>query len=78
MAIVVSTSATTVYGGLLMPATQTAIPEVVAIDCRNMNMWEHDAARGAIEAIGRPKLILGSVEGNVRDSSNAVRLGGGV
>ncbi|CAN7749657.1 hypothetical protein [Rhizobium sp. LjRoot258] len=53
MAILASTSATTVYGGLLMPATQAAIPEVVAIDCRNMNMWEHDAARGAIEAIGR-------------------------
>jgi DNA polymerase IV len=39
-------------------AIHAAIPEVVAIDRRNMNMWEDDAARGAIVATGRRKLIF--------------------
>ncbi|WP_249151024.1 isochorismatase family protein [Bradyrhizobium japonicum] len=56
--IVVSTSATKVYSGPLMPAIRAAILEVVAIDRRNMNMWEDDAARGAIVATGRRKLIF--------------------
>jgi nicotinamidase-related amidase len=58
MPIVASTSATKVYSGPLMPAIHAAIPEVVAIDRRNMNMWEDDAARGAILATGRRKLIF--------------------
>jgi nicotinamidase-related amidase len=53
---VASTSATKVYS--LMPAIHATIPEVVAIDRRNMNMWEDDAARGAIVATGRRKLIF--------------------
>jgi nicotinamidase-related amidase len=56
--IVASTSATKVYSGPLMPAVQAAIPEVVAIDRRNMNVWEDDAARAAIVATGRRKLIF--------------------
>src|SRR4029079_6255563 len=51
-------SATKVYSGPLMPAIHAAIPEVVSIDRRNMNMWEDDAARGAIVATGRRKLIF--------------------
>jgi nicotinamidase-related amidase len=58
MPIVASTSATKVYSGPLMPAIQAAIPEAVAIDRRNMNMWEDDAARDAIAATGRRKLIF--------------------
>lgn len=42
----------------LMSAIRAAIPEVVAIDRRNMNMWEDDAARGAIVSTGRRKLIF--------------------
>jgi nicotinamidase-related amidase len=56
--IVASTSATKVYSGPLMPAVQAAIPEVVAIDRRNMNVWEDDAVRSAIVATGRRKLIF--------------------
>ena len=41
-----------------MPAIHAAIPEVVAIDRRDMNMWEDDAARNAIVATGRRKLIF--------------------
>lgn len=58
MPIVASTSATKVYSGPLMPAIHTAIPEVVAIERRNMNMWEDHAARAAIVATGRRKLIF--------------------
>src|ERR1700754_2216102 len=57
MPIVMSTSATKVYSGPLMPAIDAAIPEVVAIDRRNMNMWEDDAARGAI--VADPKTDVG-------------------
>jgi hypothetical protein len=35
-----------------MPVIHAAIPEVAAIDRRNMNMWEDDAARGAIAMRG--------------------------
>ncbi|SCB17880.1 Isochorismatase family protein [Bradyrhizobium shewense] len=58
MPIVASTSATKVYSGPLMPASHAVIPEVVAIDRRNMNLWEDDAVRGAIVATGRRKPIF--------------------
>jgi hypothetical protein len=54
--VVASTSATKVYSGPLMPSVQAAIPEVVALDRRNMNAWEDDAVRGAIEATKRQRL----------------------
>jgi nicotinamidase-related amidase len=56
--IIASTSATKVYGGPLMPSVQAAIPEVVALDRRNMNAWEDDAVRSAIEATKRRRLIV--------------------
>ncbi|WP_283813629.1 hydrolase [Bradyrhizobium liaoningense] len=56
--IVASTSAAKVYSGPLIPAIQSAVPEVVAIERCNMNVWEDDAARGAIVATGRRKLIF--------------------
>lgn len=56
--IVASTSATKVYSGPMMPALQRAIPEVVAMDRRNMNAWEDDAVRAAIVGTGRRKLLL--------------------
>jgi nicotinamidase-related amidase len=43
--IVASTSASNVYSGPLMPKLQTAIPDVVPIERRNMNIWEDDRAR---------------------------------
>jgi len=56
--IIASTSATKVYSGPLMPSVQAAIPEVVALDRRNMNAWEDDAVRSAIEATKRRRLIV--------------------
>lgn len=74
MPIVASTSATKVYSGPLMPAIHAAIPEVVAIDRRNMNMWEDDAARDRTAEAD----LFGAVDGSVRDFSSALRSRGGV
>jgi nicotinamidase-related amidase len=56
--VVVSTSASKVYSGPLMPTIQAAIPQATAIERRNMNIWEDDAARGAILKTGRRRLIV--------------------
>lgn len=56
--IVASTSATKVYSGPLMPALHAAIPEVVPIERRSMNIWEDDRARSAVEATGRKRLLI--------------------
>ncbi len=56
--IVASTSATKVYSGPLMPAIHAVIPDQEIIDRRNMNVWEDDAARAAIEKTGRRHLIV--------------------
>jgi len=56
--IVASTSATKVYSGPLMPAIQAVLPEVHAIDRRSMNVWEDSAAREAVMATGRRRLLV--------------------
>ena len=56
--IVVSTSATKVYSDPLMPAIQAALPGVVSLERRNMNVWEDEAARNAILKTGRRRLIV--------------------
>ncbi|PKA39507.1 hydrolase [Rhizobium sullae] len=56
--IIVSTSATKVYSGPLMPAIRSVIPDVPVIDRRSMNVWEDEAARSAVEATGRRRLIV--------------------
>jgi nicotinamidase-related amidase len=56
--VVVSTSATRVYSGPLLPALQKALPSIKPIERRNMNMWEDDAARGAVLGTNRKRLIV--------------------
>jgi nicotinamidase-related amidase len=56
--IVASTSATKVYSGPMMPALQRAIPDIIAIDRRNMNAWEDDKVRAAIVGTGRKRLLV--------------------
>src|SRR5260221_7290297 len=56
--VVVSTSASRVYSGPLLPALQAALPSVKAIERKNMNVWEDDAARNAVVATGRKRLIV--------------------
>jgi nicotinamidase-related amidase len=56
--VIASTSATKVYSGPLMPAVSAALPGIVPIERRNMNVWEDDNAREAILATGRRCLIV--------------------
>jgi nicotinamidase-related amidase len=55
---VVSTSATHVYSGPLLPALQAALPGIQAIERRNMNVWEDEKARGAVIATGKKRLLV--------------------
>src|SRR5262245_36835872 len=56
--VVVSTSASRVYSGPLLPAVQDALPSVKAIERKNMNVWEDDTARNAVLATGRKRVIV--------------------
>ncbi len=56
--VIVTTSASKVYSGPLMPAFQEVLPGVEAIERRNMNMWEDETARSAVVATGRRTLIF--------------------
>jgi nicotinamidase-related amidase len=56
--IIASISATKVYSGPLMPAIQKVVPDVQAIDRKSMNVWEDEAARAAVEATGRKRLLV--------------------
>jgi nicotinamidase-related amidase len=76
--IVASTSATKVYSGPLMPKLQAAIPDVKAIERRNMNIWEDDTARAAVEATGRKRLLISGLltEGCVTFAALSARANG--
>jgi nicotinamidase-related amidase len=56
--VVVSTSASHVYSGPLLPALQKALPSVKPVERRNMNLWEDEAARGAVLGTNRKRLIV--------------------
>ncbi len=56
--VVVSTSASKVYSGPLMPTLRNVLGDVQSIERRNMNAWEDDAVRGAIAQTARRRLIV--------------------
>nr|WP_315400826.1 hydrolase [uncultured Duganella sp.] len=56
--MVVSTSASKVYSGPLLPDLKALIPDQPVLERRNMNAWEDAAVKAAIEATGRKKLIF--------------------
>jgi nicotinamidase-related amidase len=56
--VVISTSASRVYSGPLLPALQKALPSVKPIERRNMNLWEDDVAREAVLGTNRKRLIV--------------------
>jgi nicotinamidase-related amidase len=56
--VVVSTSASKVYSGPVMPAIHSALPDVVSIERHNMNAWEDERVTGAVSATGRKKLLV--------------------
>jgi nicotinamidase-related amidase len=56
--VVISTSASRVHTGPLLPALQDALPSVKAIERKNTNVWEDDTTRNAVVATGRKRLIV--------------------
>jgi nicotinamidase-related amidase len=56
--VVASTSALHVYSGPMFPALQATLPEVKPIERRNMNVWEDNAAREAVLATKRKRVIV--------------------
>jgi len=56
--VVVSTSASKVYSGPLLPSVQAVLPTVQAIERRNMNLWEDSAVLHAIKETSRRKLLI--------------------
>jgi len=56
--VIASTSASNVYSGPLLPALKAVLPSVKPIERKNMNVWEDDAARSALLATGKNRLIV--------------------
>ncbi|WP_263373983.1 isochorismatase family protein [Granulicella aggregans] len=56
--VVASTSASHVYSGPLLPALQAVLPAVKSIERRSMNVWEDEAARSAVLAANKKRLII--------------------
>ena len=56
--VIVSTSASKVYSGPLMPAIQAALPGIQSIERRNMNIWEDEAVRSAVVKTQRRRLLI--------------------
>lgn len=56
--IVVSTSASKVYSGPLMPAIQSVLPGIEPIERRSMNLWEDETGRNAVIGTGRRRLLV--------------------
>lgn len=56
--VVVSTSASRVYSGPLLPALQAALPGIQPIERKNMNVFEDESARGAVTAADRKRILV--------------------
>jgi len=56
--VIASTSASRVYSGPFLPGLQEALPSVKPIERKIMNVWEDDAARDAVVAARRTRLIV--------------------
>jgi nicotinamidase-related amidase len=56
--VVISTSASRVYSGSLLPVLQEALPAVKPIERKSMNVWEDDNAHEAVLKTGKKRLII--------------------
>jgi nicotinamidase-related amidase len=56
--VIVSTSASKVYSGPLMPPIQAVLPGVQSIERRNMNIWEDDSVREAVLKTQRRRFLV--------------------
>ena len=64
--VIVSTSASKVYSGPLMPAIQAVLPGIQSIERRNMNIWEDEAVRSAVRLGCRQRLNQAALAGLAR------------
>jgi len=55
---VMSTSASRVYSGPVLPSLQEALPSLKAFERKNMNVWEDESARNAVLSTHRRRLIV--------------------
>jgi nicotinamidase-related amidase len=56
--VVISTSASKVYSGPLMPAIQAVLPNEPSLERRNMNLWEDEKVRAAVLKTQRRRLLV--------------------
>jgi nicotinamidase-related amidase len=56
--VVVSTSASKVYSGPLMPTLRETLPNIESLERRNMNIWEDEAVRSAVQKTQRRRLLF--------------------
>src|SRR5215510_3896817 len=56
--VVVSTSASKVYSGPLIPPLRAVLKDVTPIERRPMNLWEDETAKAAVVATGRRALVV--------------------
>ena len=56
--IVISTSASKVYSGPLIPAIAAVLPDRRVFERHNMNLWEDEAAHAALVATGHRTLLV--------------------
>jgi nicotinamidase-related amidase len=56
--VIVTTSASKVYSGPLMPAIRAVLPAVQSLERRNMNSWEDEDVRAAVVATQRRRLLV--------------------
>src|ERR1700683_4988771 len=56
--VIVTTSASKVYSGPLMPAIRSVLPAAQPLERRNMNSWEDDGVRAAVQATQRRRLLV--------------------
>jgi nicotinamidase-related amidase len=56
--VIITTSASKVYSGPLMPPIAAALPDTRVFERHNMNLWEDEAAHAALVATGRRTLLV--------------------
>ena len=56
--VVATTSASKVYSGPLLPQIQSVLPDVKAIERRNMNAWEDTTVKSAVQGLQRKRLLV--------------------
>jgi hypothetical protein len=56
--VILSTSASKVYSGSLMPLVHAVLPDAPVVERRRMSVWEDDGASDAVVKTGRPRLLM--------------------